>query len=333
MESMRNNLKRIIKSNGRLVKLEKERHIVARRVEAYNIIKTIIPGASDDDPDKAQVDNAKRAILMDFFSSTSKSWSTYANEKKLDVKIRGIVGRIIENDSSLSQFVKKRAGPKRFKGAFEVINALFPATSSEDQTAIAERAKQEREMKIALVEFFSDSSGTSIKTFCEQYSYDDSLRYMMYRFLDRSARLGQLVDQRDNADRREEALGHIEQLLPHVKIPYLIKPPGQAHGSSSAENEEDSGKTKNAKKEGSRTDFFHPDNIQMVASQLDYGARPRMSRDGSKVIEVHDRKAPSELLIFSVLDLTNRVVKGRALSQKEREEVLQNCAKILCYDQ
>lgn len=73
-------------------------------------------------------------------------------------------------------------------------------------------------------------------------------------------------------------------------------------------------------------------NIKIVASKLDFEARPRKTRDGCKEIEIHDRKLPHELLMFSIFDLSNRVFKGRALSSQDRNSARSNCAKILFYD-
>jgi len=57
-----------------------------------------------------------------------------------------------------------------------------------------------------------------------------------------------------------------------------------------------------------------------------------MSRDESKEIEIHDKKALDELMTLLLLDFLNRVVRGRVLSKVEKDVVCSHCAQILCYD-
>mmetsp|Transcript_33202 Transcript_33202/g.59805 ORF Transcript_33202/g.59805 Transcript_33202/m.59805 type:complete len:780 (-) Transcript_33202:33-2372(-) len=328
-ESIRGSMGRVINSDKRLAQLVDMRDVPARRREAYDILERILPDTS---AEKAEADKAIQTALLDFFSGSScSSLDTFCHNKKLEQKIRGAMGKLIDGDKRLSQLVDKRDEAERRKDAVKIIEKYFP-----DKPDSAEKTKFDRKQKTALLEFFSDSSHGSVSLFCEEKKYEATMRAGFVRFVDKDKRLTQLVDQRNVAERREEAFNIIEKLLPMICTRYS-NPVGNeqskddASEKSAATSESTTAANAQSKKQAPIF-FFTPANMKEVASKLDFEARPRMARDGSKEIAVHDRKTPDELLTLLTFDLLNRVVRGRAISKAEKDRVCGHCAKILFYD-
>ena len=80
--------------------------------------------------------------------------------------------------------------------------------------------------------------------------------------------------------------------------------------------------------------IYDIEHLKHAVSSLDWSTTPRLSRDGSKQIELQTkRKEPCETLRGSLLDFVQRVMQHSNLKGAvDRDEVLRLCAKILFYD-
>ena len=79
-------------------------------------------------------------------------------------------------------------------------------------------------------------------------------------------------------------------------------------------------------------DIFNFVELKRVASSLDWNSETRRTRDGSKIIALHNRSLPDENLKYRIFDFANHVTRYSKLSDGLRSEVLSNCATILFYD-
>jgi len=296
---------KILRSHKRLWELVDLRDTAARRKEAYDIIETILP---DTLTEKAETDNTVQAALLELL-------------------------------------VSYRDDPGKHNHAVEIIQTLFPDITKEKRGI-------EKNVKIAVHEFFSDKNCTSLASFCEENKVGVEMRGTMRRFIDKDVRLSQLVDQRADEKRRVEAYHIIEHFLPNA----FYSTPEIAAELKDKTSHKSSGASNSAKAATSvypetaamdpptaahsrpivpdvhANAFFSPVNIKEVAIKLDFDARPRMARDGSKEIEVHERKIPDEILILLTVDLYNRVMKGRVMLRRDKDNVSWGCAQILFYD-
>ena len=74
-------------------------------------------------------------------------------------------------------------------------------------------------------------------------------------------------------------------------------------------------------------------NLQKIVKSLDFNARPRKTRTDNEIIELHDRKDPDERVRTLIVLMYKEVIFRRDnLSQLQRMNVLDNCAKIIMYD-
>ena len=79
--------------------------------------------------------------------------------------------------------------------------------------------------------------------------------------------------------------------------------------------------------------IYNIDHLKEIARELDWTAVPRMSRDGTKQIELHKRKTPCEALRLNLLYFVEKVIYYSNLEgAAARKEVLDLCAKLLFYD-
>jgi len=314
---LRNAIARLVKNDRRLSGLVSKRDDLKSRREAFDIIDEILP---DNTETKEQMDWEVKAAMEEFYADNRfPTLAEFAQEMKLDKKIRLAMEKLLENDENLKAMMKERHKRSRRADIAMILQNMFP-----DRTA--ERASTNRRYKTLLREFFSDMSHDSVSKFCEgKDSIDASERSFMIRLVDRNKRLTQLVGMRNVVERREQAFIILDELLPDD--------PGASKGgreSDTAASEEMN--PADSSSSNKPFDFFSPSNIKEVAGKLDFGARPRIARDGSKEIEIHDRKAPDELLTLLTFDLINRVTRGRALAKSDRDRIGVNCAKILFYD-
>ena len=72
--------------------------------------------------------------------------------------------------------------------------------------------------------------------------------------------------------------------------------------------------------------------LKKIAENLDFSASPRMSRDGSKEIEVHGRTNSSKHVKCLIFLLASKVMAHSNLEPKDRVEVLQLAATVIAYD-
>ena len=255
--------------------------------------------------DKEAYKKEKRAALLGFFSEASKP-TVYAFCRDNNIpEMRTSMDKTIKENKKLKNLVDKRDVAEKRAEAYAII---------EKDSDVAE-ASTDPKIKAGLVAYFSDKSdSSSFESFCEQGFYDMKTRCGMRMCLDKDKTLGNLEAVR-GTPKREEALARIHKLFPASKMPampeFLTLPPTESYIPS---------------------DFFSPENVKAIADNLDYEARPRMSRDFTTEIKVHDRKQPDEVLTLLILDFSNRVSSSRALSLGQHQVVLGACAKILFYD-
>lgn len=83
----------------------------------------------------------------------------------------------------------------------------------------------------------------------------------------------------------------------------------------------------------SKTEYiFDFSQLKAVSNSLDFDSATRMSRDGSKEIEIHNRSFPDENLKYQIFDFANPVCRYSRLSDGLRNEVVKHCATVLFYD-
>ena len=78
--------------------------------------------------------------------------------------------------------------------------------------------------------------------------------------------------------------------------------------------------------------FYTLTNLKTIASGLSFNTVPRMTRDGTAKISVHNKKEASEILRSQIFDLESKVLKGSKLSAEVRREIREYAATILFYD-
>ena len=73
--------------------------------------------------------------------------------------------------------------------------------------------------------------------------------------------------------------------------------------------------------EDNETNFYALTNLQTIANGLDFNIRPRMSRDGTTEINVHNRKQPNEILKYQIFDLESKVLEATKMAKGLKERV------------
>ncbi|KAL9188239.1 hypothetical protein ACHAXT_006617 [Thalassiosira profunda] len=275
--------------------------------------------------EQIEFDVLKRQALLEYFSDPAIS-NTYAYCQEIGKEnFRSTMERLIKKDSKLAKLEGQRHVPARRKEAYAIIEKMFPPNAAEDAK---DRLEEARRLRRFLLGFFGGTA--SLDAFCNAKKIGAADRRAIMRFLDREGKLAKLVDRRLDPNRREEAIDIIKKAF---------------EDSDSNDEEEQLENDSDQKQEGKsttssakqavlpeRNNFFSPENLSLIAESLDFKARPRMSRDGSKEIALNDRKVPDEHLTLLMIDLCNRVLKGRSLSSKGRSTTMTNCVRVLFYD-
>mmetsp|Transcript_21514 Transcript_21514/g.38933 ORF Transcript_21514/g.38933 Transcript_21514/m.38933 type:complete len:715 (-) Transcript_21514:63-2207(-) len=323
-------------------------------------------GGSNAANEKNLFNQVSKTVLLDFFSDEKKpAIASFIRERNLPGNLRSAMERVLRSHKRLLELADLRDTAARRKEAYDIIETILPDTFTEKaetdnsvqaallellvsyqddpgkhkhaveiiQTLFPDITKEKRgidkKLKMAVHAFFSDKNCTSLASYCEENKLGVEMRGIMRRFIDKDVRLSQLVDQRADENRRVEAYNIIEHssgasnsakaATPVYPKTAVMDPPTAAYSRPIVPDVH-----ANA--------FFSPENIKKVAMKLDFEARPRIARDGSKEIEVHERKIPDEILILLTVDLYNRVMKGRVMSRRDKDNVSWGCAQILFYD-
>ena len=335
-ESLRTGFGRVINGNPRLKWLVSMRDKSEYRQEACELIDRLLPY---DTVDMTDYDVLKKKWLLEFFGVAPQKKSSFqllrlevfAKINKIDRKMQNDLKKTIQKDETLCGLVNKE---KLDKSDIEMARGIVSKVVLDPSAkALSEKDKFDREKKEALLDFFSDSSGKTFEQFCNEKVYDGKLRNTIKRYIDNDKRLTEILDKRDDPVRRERAFNVIEELLSEITTKYSKRQDPNTDGDGTnidTATHWASGVPKSHRTMA--TEFFTPANIKDIAAQLNLDARPRMTRDGSKEIMIHDRRLPDELLMLLIFDLNNRACRGRALSFRERNTVMVASAKILFYD-
>mmetsp|Transcript_4232 Transcript_4232/g.9547 ORF Transcript_4232/g.9547 Transcript_4232/m.9547 type:complete len:724 (+) Transcript_4232:7176-9347(+) len=148
---------------------------------------------------KVEYNKVNQLALLDFFCDSRKpTVASFIRENQYEESIRSVMRRTIVSDKRLSQLVDMRDVAARRKEAYDIILRLIPYSA-------AEQAEACKEKKAALLCFFSDSSRSTLPTFCYNKNIERKMRGAMGRLIDTSP-LSKLVDQRNLPERRKEAL-------------------------------------------------------------------------------------------------------------------------------
>ena len=155
-----------------------------------------------------------------------------------------------------------------------------------------------------------------MKLACKECGRED-LQLSLKRFMNKNNRLKELLEERRNPASAREAQKIIDQAIPLAQ-------------QSQIELEIEQSISNDATIED---DLFTFHGQKAAVAKLDWSVSPRMTRDGSGEIKLHNKKEPDENTKYLTFLLCDKVLMGHdSMPLKLRKEVLELAATIVMYD-
>jgi hypothetical protein len=194
-----------------------------------------------------------------------------------------------------------------------VLVSATPASGKDDKKRVVAPVKKEQ-IKLLLHQYFMTE--LPLRLFCKSQNppLRESVRKQMWRIIKMNNQLRELVKERDDGEKRKEAIAIIDKILPGPNF----------------ENSLAAIRSANEKKDN----FFTPANIARIAAGLDFSAHPRKCRTGNGTILINTKQdtAYEKVRTLALFLYKEVIFRHRHLTNVQKEKVLADASKIVMYD-
>ena len=268
-----------------------------RNVSQYHSLATRIPLISSyfmqlSSLMRQSLGNVGSVVLYKAVESTKMN---LLGQLKLCIPI--LMGRAVLSD--ISNVTKKRKRGRK---------------TNEDQS------KHDAMVKMTALGLFTDSRLRSMQHYLHDHEME-FLRFSLGRFIESESRLRHVLE----GDRRRDP-----QLV--AEATNIIQRRFCRGDNENNENVEPTFEAIRGDAQDESRTIFDSSELEDIADNLDFSSLPRRTRDGSKVIHIHNKVNSSETVKFLTFLLANRVMAHSKLEQKDRKKVLEHAATVIFYN-